>query len=124
MTIVPGLLFRLFRKNQAGIEANTEKFLEVYERLNDRDREHSLKELQDEVIQRLDKRFESYIRKCKDEDFLSDISYLLSMFQLPLSAYQKVRSRTMLAELLKQHSSSNEKKEILAYIIDYLGAQY
>lgn len=119
-----GLLSRLFRKHKAVVETNTERFLEVYEKLNDRDQEQSLKELQDEIIQRLDKRFESYIRKCRDEDFLNNISYIMIMCSPPLSAYQKIRSRTVLAELLKQYSTSYEKKEIIAYIIDYLGAQY
>ncbi len=117
MFVFPGLLSRLFKKTPHAEPSNPDTFLQVYEDLNRRDKNHELKEIQDEVLARLDTRLTSHIRQCTDKDFLSNISYTLTMHCPPDTSYKKITARTSLAKLLKEDSLTPENKEVISHII-------
>lgn len=105
-----GLLSRFFKKNDNN--NITENFLQVYKDLNNRDAKEDIRELQQQIIVKTDSRFESYIQKCKDIEFLQEIAYILTIFVPPLTSYQKIRIRVIFAKLLSRNDDPCQKQLI------------
>lgn len=112
--IIPGLLSRLFRKPL--YSSSVDRFLEKYEELNQRDSKKDLDEMREQIIAKVDSRFKSFIKKCDDYYFLSEMSYLVTMYIPHLTTYQKIKARTILAQLLAG-SDDADKKELIGYVI-------
>lgn len=111
--VIPGLLSRLLRKPQS---PSVDTFLQKYEELNQRDAKKDVDEMKQQITKKIDSKFTSYVNHCDDYHFLSEISYVVTMYMPPVTSYQKIKARTILAELLL-HSDNNKQKEIIAHLI-------
>jgi len=111
--VIPGLLSRIFRKPQL---SSLDTFLQNYANLNERDIKKDMEEMREKIIANIDVQFTSYIKNCEDDHFLSEIAYVVTMYMPPITTYQKIRARTILAQLLLQ-CDNDKKKEIIAYFI-------
>ena len=106
-----GWLLSLLRKPPSVIDT----FLNTYESLNQRDAHKVLNEMREQIIVKVDQRFHRFINGCKDYNYLYEITHVVSMY-MPLKSYQKIRARSILAQLLLK-TEDNNKKDLIAYLI-------
>lgn len=111
--VIPGLLSKLFNKP---CTPSLDTFLQNYEELNRRDAKQDVAEMRERIITKLDPKFKTYIQGCEDYHLLSELTYVITMYTPPITSYQKIRARTILAELLLERDDS-KRNEVISYFI-------